>query len=236
MNKDLGKGGADLGLAKRLATNPSGVIDGLTIGPDNRPVGISLTQAMVKRGFDVIVALLAMPVVLIAACVVLILNPFWNAGPVFYSQRRMGRDCEPFTVFKFRTMVPAEYVERGPDDPVEHTRITRLGHFLRRSRVDELPQFFNVLLGDMSVIGPRPDFWDHAQHYADIVPGYRQRYLVRPGITGLAQVDGGYAEGIAATLQKTRFDLDYIARFSAKLECYVLWRTLCVVLTGWGAR
>ena len=126
MNKDLGKGGADMGLAKRLASNPSGLIDGLTIGPDNRPAGFSLGQAVAKRAFDVVVALLAMPVVLFAACGLLLLNPFWNAGPVFYTQRRMGRDCQPFTVFKFRTMVPAEYVERGPDDPVEHTRITRL--------------------------------------------------------------------------------------------------------------
>jgi len=148
----------------------------------------------------------------------------------------MGRGGEPFTLLKFRTMTPTEALTRGPHDPVETDRITPLGGLLRRSRLDELPQFLNVLAGDMSVVGPRPDFWDHAIHYAETVPGYRQRHRVRPGITGLAQIDGGYAEGIEATVQKTAHDLEYIARFGMRLEGYILWRTIVVVLSGTGAR
>ena len=125
---------------------------------------------------------------------------------------------------------------RGPDDPLEAERITPLGRFLRRLRIDELPQFLNVLAGHMSLVGPRPDYWDHAAHYLDFIPGYRQRHNVRPGITGLAQVDGGYAEGVNATVEKTRSDLHYIRRSGVAMEVYVLWRTIYVVLTGFGDR
>jgi len=189
-----------------------------------------------KRVFDIAMALAVTPLILAASVLLLLLNPFWNRGPLFYLQRRMGKDCRPFTAIKFRTMTPAATIARGPDDPVEDERITTLGRVLRRSRIDELPQFFNVLVGDMSVIGPRPDFWDHAVHYFHTVPGYRYRHAVRPGITGLAQVDGGYAEGMTATFEKTRFDMRYITGFGLTMECYILWRTLCVILTGFGAR
>jgi len=133
-------------------------------------------------------------------------------------------------------MRPVHRILRGPDDPLEADRITRLGQLLRRSRIDELPQFLNVLAGHMSFIGPRPDYWDHAKHYLDTIPGYRQRHVVRPGITGLAQVDGGYAEGVDATVLKTRHDLRYIRGNGLAMELYVLWRTIYVVFTGFGAR
>lgn len=189
-----------------------------------------------KRGFDIAIALASLPFLALACLCLLALNPFWNRGPLFYTQRRMGRGCRSFTLVKFRTMTDADGAERGPDDPVEEKRITPLGMLLRRSRIDELPQFLNVLKGDMSFIGPRPDFWDHAIHYADTIPGYRQRYRVRPGITGLAQVDGGYAEGIAATIAKTRYDLSYIQNRDLRLEAYILWRTFAVCVSGFGSR
>jgi lipopolysaccharide/colanic/teichoic acid biosynthesis glycosyltransferase len=148
----------------------------------------------------------------------------------------MGRDCRPFRAVKFRSMRPVHRIQRGPNDPLESDRITPLGRFLRRSRIDELPQFLNVLAGHMSVIGPRPDYWDHAQHYLDTIPGYRLRHTVRPGITGLAQVDGGYAEGIDATVQKTSHDLRYIRSRGLRMELYVILRTILVLLTGFGAR
>lgn len=189
-----------------------------------------------KRAFDITVAAATLPLIAVTAGVLLALNPIWNAGPLFFLQTRMGRDCKPFRAVKFRTMRPIQEIARGPDDPLEKDRITRLGHLLRRSRIDELPQFLNVLAGHMSIIGPRPDYWDHATHYLAIIPGYRQRHLVRPGITGLAQVDGGYAEGVNATVVKTRHDLRYIRRNGMVMEFYVLWRTVWVVMTGFGAR
>jgi len=189
-----------------------------------------------KRGFDIVIALAALPINVGVGGMILVLNPFWNPGPLFYLQSRMGRDCKPFRAVKFRTMRPAPSINRGPDDPLESDRITPLGRLLRRIRIDELPQFLNVLMGDMSVIGPRPDYWDHALHYLDTIPGYRQRHSVRPGITGLAQVDAGYAEGIGATVEKTRHDLRYIRSRSLEMEFYVLRRTVHVVFTGTGAR
>ena len=189
-----------------------------------------------KRGFDLAVALAALPLIGLTALILLVINPVWNAGPLFFLQTRMGRDCRPFRAVKFRTMRPAGRIMRGPDDPLETDRITPLGQFLRHSRIDELPQFFNVLAGHMSLIGPRPDYWDHATHYLDSIPAYRQRHMVRPGITGLAQVDGGYAEGVDATVEKTRHDLRYIRGSGIAMEFYVLWRTIYVVCTGFGAR
>lgn len=189
-----------------------------------------------KRLFDVIAALAALPLVGVAALLLLAVNPIWNPGTLFFVQSRMGRGCRPFLTGKFRTMRPDGPIVRGPDDPLEAERITTLGQFLRRSRIDELPQFLNVLVGDMSLIGPRPDYWEHAIHYLDTIPGYRQRHVVLPGITGLAQVDGGYAEGMDATIAKTQLDLDYIRKAGLSMEAYVLWRTVLVVCTGFGAR
>ncbi|MEL6219776.1 MAG: sugar transferase [Pseudomonadota bacterium] len=191
---------------------------------------------MAKRAFDVAVAVGALPVVSFVALLVFVLNPLTNRGPLFYHQLRMGRNCKPFTMVKFRTMRDGDGIDRGPDDPVEDNRITPLGRILRRTRIDELPQIINILTGDMSLIGPRPDYWDHAIHYIDAVPGYRERHTVRPGITGLAQVDGGYAEGIHATVEKTQFDMEYITRLGPAMEAYVLMRTVRVVFTGHGAR
>ena len=189
-----------------------------------------------KRLCDIGSALLALPFVLTIGLVLSVLNAIWNRGPLIYAQRRMGRDCQPFFAYKFRTMRPSTGPLRGPNDPVETDRITPLGMFLRRTRIDELPQFINVLFGEMSLIGPRPDFWEHAQHYAETIPGYRQRHRVRPGITGLAQVDNGYAQGVDETVVKTRHDLRYIETASFSTDFYVLRKTVVVVLTGFGAR
>lgn len=189
-----------------------------------------------KRVLDICAALIALPLVALVAAVLFAINPMFNAGPLIFAQTRMGKGCVPFRAYKFRTMRPASQVSRGPEDPLETDRITGLGQFLRRMRIDELPQFANVLLGEMSLIGPRPDFWDHALHYAAEIPGYRQRYAMRPGITGLAQVSHGYAVGADQTVAKTRHDLRYIANAGWRMDLDILLRTTRVVLTGFGAR
>ncbi|SMX38844.1 sugar transferase [Maliponia aquimaris] len=157
-----------------------------------------------KRAFDLVFSVLLLPVVLGCALFLLILNPFYNRGPLFYVQSRMGRNCKAFQAIKFRSMRVAPKVERGADAPLETDRITRLGGFLRKSRIDELPQIINVLRGDMSLIGPRPDYYDHAVQYLELVPGYRERHIVRPGVSGLAQTELGYAEGFEATRSGAR--------------------------------
>ena len=188
----------------------------------------------VKRAFDVVVSLTLLPVMAGLAAVVLLLNPFFNPGPLFYVQPRMGRDCRAFMALKLRTMVPAEKVTRGADDPVETDRIRPLGRVLRKTRIDELPQILNVLRGEMSLIGPRPDYFHHARRFVRRVPGYRERHSIRPGISGLAQVEVGYAQGVDATLSKVKADLVYIQNAGFRMDAWVFWRTLRVVFGAKG--
>jgi len=171
---------------------------------------------------------------LTALCLV-VLNPFFNRGPLLYIQPRMGRDCRAFPAMKFRSMLPAANIARGANDPLETHRITTLGRFLRKSRLDELPQVLNVLRGDMSLIGPRPDYFHHARYYLRVIPGYRARHRVRPGISGLAQTQLGYAAGLDATAAKVRADLYYIENAGFRLETWIFWRTVLTVLGRHGA-
>ncbi|WP_425074125.1 sugar transferase [Sagittula sp. S175] len=188
-----------------------------------------------KRSFDIIACLLLLPPTLCVALCLLALNPFHNKGRLLYTQTRMGRDCKPFTALKFRSMTDAPKVQRSANDPLEADRITPLGAFLRKSRIDELPQTLNVLKGDMSLIGPRPDYYDHAVEFLEQVPGYRERHSVRPGISGLAQTELGYIEGVEATRRKVRADLYYIANAGFRLDAWIFLRTLAVVARRAGA-
>jgi len=193
---------------------------------------------VIKKAFDILAALFGCVAALILGCLLLILNPVFNPGPLFFRQERMGRHGRKFMLWKFRTMQPCAEgrTVRQVNAPLEEYRIRTLGVFLRRSRLDELPNFFNVLRGEMSVIGPRPDAWDHAVHYSATIDQYSYRFQVLPGITGLAQVVGGYADGQNATRRKARFDKFYVQNLSVSLEWMIIWRTLRVLITGSGAR
>ena len=186
-------------------------------------------------GADILGAALLLPVVGVVALVLLALNPGWNAGPLFFRQPRMGRGCLPF----HGAEVPHDAAGRGGDggrrdDPLEEDRITPLGRVLRRMRLDELPQVLNVLRGDMSLIGPRPDFYDHAVTYLAAIPRYRQRHMIRPGISGLAQTEVGYVSSIRETRRKVSADLYYIQHASLRMDAWIVWRTLKVVFTRAG--
>ncbi|WP_114287438.1 sugar transferase [Candidatus Halocynthiibacter alkanivorans] len=189
----------------------------------------------VKRAADIAGSLMLLPFFLLAAVVLLLLNPFKNRGPLFFTQTRMGRDCRPFEALKFRSMAVAVAIERGHDDPIEHHRITSLGRLMRKSRIDELPQILNVLKGEMSLLGPRPDYFPHAQAFLECVPGYRERHCVRPGISGLAQVSLGYIEGSDATRAKVRKDLEYIQNVSILTENQLVLKTIRTVFGRAGA-
>jgi len=183
-----------------------------------------------KRVFDLtITTVILVPATLVVWICLLVLNPFYNPGPMFYRQKRMGKNCVPFRALKFRSMTDVPRSRRGPDDPIETDRITSLGRFLRRTRFDELPQILNVYRGEMSLIGPRPDYLRHAHHYLRHIPEYRARHAVRPGISGLAQVQLGYAEGLDATRLKTAADIDYILRANLRLDTWILWKTIVAV-------
>ncbi|MBC7154808.1 MAG: sugar transferase [Rhodobacteraceae bacterium] len=197
--------------------------------PGTSDFGGQFYERFGKRGFDLVLSVLLLPVFLLACIVLLVLNPWFNRGPLFFVQVRMGRDCAAFHAIKFRSMTPIDRVTRGAEDPIEDDRITRLGRFIRKTRIDELPQILNVLRGDMSLIGPRPDYFHHARRYIRSVSGYRARHGVRPGISGLAQTDLGYVDSSEGTRQKVQLDLVYARDLSLKLDLYVLWRTLQTV-------
>ena len=191
-------------------------------------------QVAVKRAIDVVASLFALlllsPLLLLIATGV----KLGSSGPVLFHQRRIGRWGQPFTIHKFRSMF-TNAEEQGPqlsrdNDP----RITPFGRFLRKSRLDELPQFYNVLVGEMSLVGPRPE----RQHFIDLIseraPHYQHLRKVRPGITSWGQVKYGYAENVDQMVQRLRFDLIYMENMSLSLDFKILAYTVWIVLRGRG--
>jgi exopolysaccharide biosynthesis polyprenyl glycosylphosphotransferase len=159
-----------------------------------------------------------------------------SKGPALYSQERVGKNGRIFRVFKFRTMFIDAEKHSGPvlaskDDP----RITNIGRILRKTRIDEIPQLLNVIIGDMSFIGPRPERPYFVEKYIRAIPMYRNRLKVKPGITGLAQVVSGYDEDIEDVKIKLQHDLNYVENYnSLRLNFYILFQTVKVVLTAQG--
>ena len=191
-------------------------------------------QVWLKRTVDFVGALVLTivlsPLWLIAGLAILIEDGF----PIFYKQQRVGIHLKPFDVYKMRTMVKDAEKLSGPvlaseDDP----RITRVGKILRTYRIDELPQLINVLKGSMSFIGPRPERPVFVEEYLETIPGYAERFRIKPGVTGLAQINGGYATTPA---RKLKYDLMYVYHQSMAMDAQVVIETLKVVLTGKGAR
>ena len=190
----------------------------------------SFAFSFIKRGLDIIICMALLPLVVVLGLALLIINPFQNQGKLIFSQIRMGRNCKPFVAYKFRSMRETAKITRGAHDPLEQDRITKLGAILRCSRIDELPQLINVLRGDMSLIGPRPDYFSHARQYVRQIPGYRARHAVRPGISGLAQTEIGYAVGVSAVVSKVQADIYYINNTSFAMESWIFWRTIMTVI------
>ena len=190
----------------------------------------------VKRLLDVTTVLALAPVWLpIAACVAVAVR-YDSKGPALYSQPRVGRDGQVFTLWKFRSMVHGLQAPGVHFAQAEDPRITRVGRFLRRSRLDELPQLFNVLMGHMSLIGPRPEQTAFVRDFAATIPSYPYRHLVRPGLTGWAQVQQGYADSADSTRVKLSYDLYYVAHYSLALDLLIAAKTVKTVCTGFGAR
>jgi lipopolysaccharide/colanic/teichoic acid biosynthesis glycosyltransferase len=131
-------------------------------------------------------------------------------------------------------MTHINVITRKYDDPIETNRITPLGGILRKMRIDELPQILNVLKGDMSLIGPRPDYYEHALEYLENVEGYRDRHTIRPGITGLSQVRLGYADTLEATSKKTYIDNYYIKNVGYIIELKIIVNTILIIIRGLG--
>ena len=175
---------------------------------------------------------LAMPLMMIAAIAIKIESP----GPVLYRQTRVGRWGRPFEMLKLRSMRHEPRDEQARWTVPGDERITRIGRFLRRTHVDELPQLWNVLSGDMSLIGPRPEQVTFARELADLTPRYHWRHVVRPGITGWAQVHKGYCAGHVESLRKLEYDLFYVRNPSFAIDVEIALRTIAVAVSGKGSR
>ncbi|NKE45426.1 exopolysaccharide biosynthesis polyprenyl glycosylphosphotransferase [Roseomonas frigidaquae] len=197
----------------------------------------SRAEAALRRGFDIFVAssllLLTLPLLLVTMLAIRL----DSRGPIFYRQERVGQNNRPFMLFKFRSMVTdaeaggvARWAIRG--DP----RVTRIGRIMRLTRIDEIPQAINVLRGDMSVVGPRPERPTFVAQLGEIIPHYHDRAIVKPGITGWAQVNYPYGASVEDARMKLAYDLYYVRRRSLLLDLLILLSTVRVVLFQEGAR
>jgi lipopolysaccharide/colanic/teichoic acid biosynthesis glycosyltransferase len=189
-----------------------------------------------KRLFDVVFTTLTaplwVPLGLLTAAYVKLMDP----GFSIFRQKRVGVGGEVFTMYKFRTMhLDAE--RDGPRFATEHDpRLIKGGRFLRMSRLDEIPQLWNVIKGDMSLVGPRAEQVPFVEAFRREIPFYGHRHMIRPGITGWAQVNYGYADDEADTIEKLTYDLYYIKHMSPVMDLRILWKSLWTVVTGAGAR
>jgi sugar transferase (PEP-CTERM system associated) len=190
-----------------------------------------------KRALDVVFSaaglLLGGPIMLLVAGAV----RCSSRGPVLYHQRRVGRHGREFTAHKFRTMREDAESGTGPVWSTENdTRVTRIGGFLRRTRLDEMPQLWNVLLGDMSFVGPRPERPEFVRQLTERIPFYGQRHVLKPGLTGWAQVRYTYGASVEDAIEKLQYDLYYIKNLSIALDFVIVLETIKTVLTRKGAR
>ena len=213
------------------ALDPSWLIysDGFNIG--------SATNAVLKRTLDIVASLalllLTLPTLLVAAIAV----KLDSKGPILYRQERVGRRGQIFHIAKFRTMrVDAEQISGPQWASVGDPRVTRVGRFLRRMRIDELPQILNVLRGEMSFVGPRPERPHFVRHLAAEIPFYAERHRVRPGITGWAQINYPYGASIDDAREKLSYDLYYIKNFSFLFDLLIILSTAKAVFLDGGGR
>jgi sugar transferase (PEP-CTERM system associated) len=198
---------------------------------------VSTATLIYKRGVSLVLAtiglLLLLPLIALIALAIRLDAP----GPVIFRQKRIGLGGQPFTLYKFRTM-HLDADRGGYARPVEHNdqRITRVGRVLRRLRLDEIPQLYNILLGDMYFVGPRPFVPEQELECASQIPLYAQRWTVRPGATGWAQVQRGYCASLQDNIDKLSYDLFYIKNMSFGFDLLVLFKTIKIVLSAQGGR
>jgi lipopolysaccharide/colanic/teichoic acid biosynthesis glycosyltransferase len=199
---------------------------GDTIRPARRP-RYARYKAFVETGLTVLLLLPAVPLTLAAALLV----KLTSRGPVFYLQRRVGRNGQAYTIYKIRTMFHDCERLTGPQwATVRDPRITPVGRWLRRMHIDELPQLWNVLRGEMSLIGPRPERPEIAEQLEGYIPRYRERLVIRPGLTGLAQVQLPADCDLASVRVKLSHDLYYVQHLSLSLDVRILLCTVCYLL------
>ncbi len=209
---------------------PSQLIFSTELGPSSRRIAM---QSMYSMALALVALVIALPVMVLVALAVRISSP----GPVLFRQKRVGFNGMPFTILKFRSMYQDAEAKSGAvwaskDDP----RITPVGRWLRKLRLDELPQLINVIRGEMSVVGPRPERPEFVAVLQEKMPYYRQRHCVKPGITGWAQINHKYGDTIEDTMVKLEYDLYYIKHTALSLDAYIIFHTVKTMLFGRGAQ
>jgi exopolysaccharide biosynthesis polyprenyl glycosylphosphotransferase len=206
----------------------------LLFSPGFHPSRVRLLYKRIfSLAFAFLVLVLASPLMAIIAFLIRLDSP----GPVIYRQKRVGKDGKTFTLYKFRSM------QDGADRGGKHApaqegdaRITRVGNWLRRTRLDEVPQLYNILRGDMYFVGPRPFVPDQEENLAQQIPFYRQRWMVKPGATGWAQVHRGYCASLEDNAEKLAYDLFYVKNMSIGLDLLILFQTIKILILGRGGR
>ena len=197
-------------------------------------LGPTVEEAFVKRMFDLLLSIVAIILLSPLFLVIAIVIKITSEGPAFYHQERLTKNNKSFSLIKFRTMELDAEGKTGPvlceeNDP----RVTPIGKILRRTRIDELPQFFNVLKGDMSLVGPRPERPFFVEQFIHDIPEYEHRFSVKAGITGYAQIFGNYG---TSPEDKLRYDLMYIRNYSLLLDIKLIMQTIKVLFTPGSAR
>ncbi|TFF33972.1 sugar transferase [Mucilaginibacter psychrotolerans] len=188
---------------------------------------VNWTYLAIRRSVEVLLILLFLPVLIVLFLLLFVWIKFDSAGSVFFNQLRPGKDGKLFKIYKFRSMytgADSSFLTLEADE-----RVTRSGKFIRKYRLDELPQLYNILIGDMSLIGPRPVPVNFYDYYLQNIPHYNKRHEIRPGITGLAQVRQGYTTTLDEERMKFKYDLFYIRSLSLKLDLAILLQSVNAV-------
>lgn len=191
---------------------------------------------LIKQCLESLLIVLFLPLLLPLMLLVALVIKLDDGGSVFYNQERVGYRGKPFVMYKFRSMTECAELNQQQETVDDDIRLTRVGRFIRKMRIDELPQVFNVLKGEMSLIGPRAEYKKFADELEKQVPFYQYRHIVKPGISGWAQVMQGYVIGAAETQIKIEYDFYYIKYFSFWLDTLIACKTVKTILTGFGAR
>lgn len=191
--------------------------------------------SIAKRALDILGILIFLPVILSISLIIAAFVKIFivdQGESVIFTQERVGLNGRVFTIYKFRSML----VNDSDFTQVDDSRVNKIGKIIRKYRLDELPQFWNILIGDMSLIGPRPEQVVYVNTYRKQIPNYELRHRVRPGLTGWAQVMQGYTSDTDGTREKLQYDLYYLKNFGFKMDVVIVWKTILVILTGFGAR
>lgn len=189
-----------------------------------------------KRAIDLSAAVVGGIILLPPALLVMVMIRLESKGPAIYRQRRTGINGSEFTLLKFRSMREDAEADGAQFTEENDPRITKLGHFIRKTRIDELPQLLNILKGEMSLVGPRPERPGFVEKYRVEIPHYQLRHGVRPGLTGWAQIETGYASDTQGTVRKLERDLYYVKYRSIALDFFIIYRTVKTIVFGSGAR